>query len=211
MTSVTMAWPFIKWSIDIISPLPEAPGKMKFLIVAIDYFTKWVEAKPLTSITRKHVKRFVWEHIVCRFRIPQMVVSDNEKQFEERVFPQFCENLKIKQTFNFVYHPKSRRLTKVTNKEIIKGMEKRLGRAHKGWVEELLQLLWAHRTSPKGSNGETLFSLTYETEAMLPMEISIPTKRTKKVEPAKDKNDLRINFELLEERREIAANREAAF
>ncbi|GJT85307.1 reverse transcriptase domain-containing protein [Tanacetum coccineum] len=96
MTSVTTAWPFIQWGINIIGPLPEALGNVKFLIVAIDYYTKWVEAKPLASITGKHVERFVWEHIVCRFGIPQMIVSNNGKQFEEGVFPQFCERLKIK-------------------------------------------------------------------------------------------------------------------
>ncbi|GJQ93480.1 reverse transcriptase domain-containing protein [Tanacetum coccineum] len=68
---------------DIIVPLPEALGKVKFLIVAVDYFTKWVEAKPLASVTGKHAERFVWEHIVCHFGIPQMFVSDNGKTFEK--------------------------------------------------------------------------------------------------------------------------------
>ncbi|GJR50972.1 reverse transcriptase domain-containing protein [Tanacetum coccineum] len=87
MTLVTAAWPFIQWGIDIVGPLPEAPGKVKFLIVAVDYFTKWVEGKPLASVTGKCVERFVWEHTVCCFGIPQMIVSDNKKQFEEGVFP----------------------------------------------------------------------------------------------------------------------------
>ncbi|GKA30359.1 reverse transcriptase domain-containing protein [Tanacetum coccineum] len=83
MTSVTTAWPFIQRGIDIVGPSSEALGKVNFLIVAVDYFTKWVEAKPLASVTGKHIERFVWEHIVCRFGIPQMIVSDNGKQFEE--------------------------------------------------------------------------------------------------------------------------------
>ncbi|GKG27987.1 reverse transcriptase domain-containing protein [Tanacetum coccineum] len=44
-------WPFYKWGIDIVGPFPEGPGKVKFLIVAIDYFTKWIEAKPVATIT----------------------------------------------------------------------------------------------------------------------------------------------------------------
>ncbi|GJZ07331.1 reverse transcriptase domain-containing protein [Tanacetum coccineum] len=90
-------------------------------------------------------------------------------------------------------------------------MEKRLGRTHKGWVNELPQVLWAHRTRPKRSNRESPFSLTYETKAISPIEISIPTKRTRKIDPIQNEKDLRINLEVLEERREIAAIREAAY
>ncbi|GKA12441.1 reverse transcriptase domain-containing protein [Tanacetum coccineum] len=63
MTSIMSAWPFSQWGINIIGPLPIAPGGARFLVVAIDYFIKWVEAKPLTSTTGKHIERFMWEHI----------------------------------------------------------------------------------------------------------------------------------------------------
>ncbi|GJV86216.1 reverse transcriptase domain-containing protein [Tanacetum coccineum] len=86
MTSVTSAWPFSEWCIDIVGPLPKTPGNMKFLVVAIDYFTKWVEAKPLASITGIHMEKFVWEHIICRFGVPHVIISDNEKQFAEGTF-----------------------------------------------------------------------------------------------------------------------------
>nr|XP_043622755.1 uncharacterized protein LOC122594316 [Erigeron canadensis] len=77
MTSVISAWPFIQWGIDLVGPLPEARNKKKFLVVAIDYFTKWVEAKPLASTNGDKMKEFVWEHIICRFGIPHTIVSDN--------------------------------------------------------------------------------------------------------------------------------------
>ncbi|GJR72932.1 reverse transcriptase domain-containing protein [Tanacetum coccineum] len=140
-----------------------------------------------------------------------MIVSDNGTQFEEGVFPQFCERLKIKQAFTSVYHPQGNGLTEVTNKEIVKGIEKRLGITHKGWVDELLQVLWAHGTSLKRSNGESPFSLTYETEAVLTIEISIPIKRTRKEDPTQNEKDLRINLKVLEERTEIAAVMEVAY
>ncbi|GJR14079.1 reverse transcriptase domain-containing protein [Tanacetum coccineum] len=56
MTSITSAWPFSQWGIDIIGPLPTASGGARFLVVAIDYFTKWVEAKPLISTTGRHME-----------------------------------------------------------------------------------------------------------------------------------------------------------
>ncbi|GJZ83588.1 reverse transcriptase domain-containing protein [Tanacetum coccineum] len=129
----------------------------RFLVVAIDYFTKWVEAKPLISTTGKHMERFVWEYIVCRFGAPQIVISDNEKQFSEGTFPIFCQKLRILQAFTSVYHPQVNEQVEVTNREVVKGMERRLGKTHQGWVDELPQVLWAHRTTLKSSNGETPF------------------------------------------------------
>ena len=57
-----------------------------FLIVAIDYFTKWIEAKAVASITGNQVKRFVWDNIVCRFGLPGEIISDNGKQFCDNPF-----------------------------------------------------------------------------------------------------------------------------
>ncbi|XP_071694907.1 uncharacterized protein [Rutidosis leptorrhynchoides] len=67
MISVNSTWPFHKWAIDIVGPFPAGPGNVKFLIVAIDYFTKWFEAKAVHTITGVQVRNFVWEYIVCRF------------------------------------------------------------------------------------------------------------------------------------------------
>ncbi|GKE89613.1 reverse transcriptase domain-containing protein, partial [Tanacetum coccineum] len=72
--------------IDIAGPFPEGPGKVKFLIVAIDYFTKWIEAKPVATIMGNQVKKFVWDNIVCRFGLPGEIVSDNGKQFRDNPF-----------------------------------------------------------------------------------------------------------------------------
>ncbi|PWA78384.1 reverse transcriptase domain-containing protein [Artemisia annua] len=119
MTSVTSAWPFSQWGIDIVGPLPVAPGGVKFLVVAIDYFTKWVEAKPLASVTGRHMEKFVWEHIICRFEVPHIIISDSGKQFAEGVFLTFCKGLKITQSFTSVYHPQGNGQVEVTNRDII--------------------------------------------------------------------------------------------
>ncbi|GKA49398.1 reverse transcriptase domain-containing protein [Tanacetum coccineum] len=65
----------------------------------------------------------------------------------------------------------------VTNREVVKGMARRLGKTHQGWVDELPQVLWAHKTTLKSSNGETSFSLVYGSEAVIPIEISVETRR----------------------------------
>ncbi|GJZ42506.1 reverse transcriptase domain-containing protein [Tanacetum coccineum] len=78
LTPITASWPFYKWGIDIAGPFPEGPGKVKFLIVAMDYFTKWIEAKAVSTITGNQVKKFVWDNIVCRFGLSREIVLDNE-------------------------------------------------------------------------------------------------------------------------------------
>ena len=78
LTSVTSPWPFHQWGLDILGPLPIGKGQCKFIIVAVDYFTKWAEAEPLATITEQKIHNFVWRAIICRFGIPRALVSDNE-------------------------------------------------------------------------------------------------------------------------------------
>ncbi|GJZ30987.1 reverse transcriptase domain-containing protein [Tanacetum coccineum] len=97
LTPITSPWPFYKWGIDISGPFLEAQGNVKFLIVAIDYITKWIEAKPVATITGSQVKKFVWYNIVCRFGLPGEIISDNGKQFRDNPFKDWCEKLNIRQ------------------------------------------------------------------------------------------------------------------
>ncbi|GJV08231.1 reverse transcriptase domain-containing protein [Tanacetum coccineum] len=209
LNPITSPWPFYKWGIDIAGPFPEGPGKIKFLIVAMDYFTKWIEAKPVATITGNQVKKFVWENIVCRFGLPGEIISDNGKQFRDNPFKDWCEKLCIQQHFASVKHPQTNGLVERANRSLGEGIKARLGKDNKNWLEEISHVLWAHRTMIKSSNGDTPFSLTYGTEAVIPAEIGMPTFRTAEVNVAENDEALEINLELLEEKREQAAIREA--
>ena len=96
LTTITSPWPFAQWGIDIVGPLPRGKGQVKFLLVAIDYFTKWVEAEALSTITEAKIQSFVWKNIICRFGIPQIIISDNGQQFNSQGFKDFCSSLGIK-------------------------------------------------------------------------------------------------------------------
>nr|GEV48472.1 reverse transcriptase domain-containing protein [Tanacetum cinerariifolium] len=95
------------------------------------------------------------------------------------------------------------------NQSLGEGIKARLGEGNKNWVEELPHLLWAHRTMIKSRHGDTPFSLTYGTEAVIPVEIRMPTYRTASVDVVYNDEELRLNLDLLEELRERAAIREA--
>ncbi|GJX44437.1 reverse transcriptase domain-containing protein [Tanacetum coccineum] len=137
------------WGMDILGPLPPARGGAKFVIVAIDYFTKWIEAKPLVRIIGK-------EESDGRYQNP----------------------------------PRKRKA---------------------GWVDELPNVLWAHRTSIKQSNGETPFSLTYGSKAVIPAKIGIPTYRTLMIREGYNEEEMRLNLDLLQERRETTVFREEKY
>ena len=70
-------WPFTQWGMDIVGPLPPPPAQKKFLLVATNYFSKWVEAEAYASIKDKDVTKFMWKNIICRFGIPQTIIADN--------------------------------------------------------------------------------------------------------------------------------------
>ncbi|KAI5317477.1 hypothetical protein L3X38_037184 [Prunus dulcis] len=71
----------MQWAIDLVSPLPLAPAKKEMMIVATDYFTKWIETKALSPTKEVDVERFIWRKIICRFGCPQSLVTDNGSQF----------------------------------------------------------------------------------------------------------------------------------
>ncbi|GJZ04406.1 reverse transcriptase domain-containing protein [Tanacetum coccineum] len=184
LTPITSPWPFYKWRIDIAGPFSKGPGKVKFLIVTIDYFTKWIEAKPVATITGNQIKKFVWDNIVCRFRLHGEIISDNGKQFRDDPFKDWCEKLCIRQHFASVKHPQTNGLVERANRSLGEGIKERLDARSKNWMEEL-------------------------PHAVIPAEIGIPTLRTSEVDLVQNNEALEINLDLLEERREEAAIREA--
>nr|GEV38541.1 reverse transcriptase domain-containing protein [Tanacetum cinerariifolium] len=199
LTLITSSWPFYKWGIDISCPFLEGQGNVKFLIVAIDYFTKWIEAKPVETITGNQVKKFVWDNIVCRFRLLREIISDNKKQFRDSPFKDWCEKLNIKQRFASVKHPQTNGQVKRANRSLGEEIKARLGKDNRNWVKEVLHVLWAYRTMIKTSNGDTPFSLTYKTEAVIPVEIGMPSIRCAEMNQAENDEELLLNLDILEE------------
>ena len=105
MTTITSPWPFAQWGIDIVGPLPLGKRQVKFLLVAIDYFTKWVEVEALATITEAKIRNFVWKNIICKFGIPMTIISDNGWQFDNQDFMDFYSNLSIRNQFSSPGHP----------------------------------------------------------------------------------------------------------
>ncbi|GKB12021.1 reverse transcriptase domain-containing protein [Tanacetum coccineum] len=160
----------------------------------------WIEAKPVATITGNQIKKFVWDNIVCRFRLLGEIISNNVKQFRDNPFKDWCKKLCIRRHFASVKHPQTNGLVERANRSLGEGIKARLDAKNKNWLEELSHVLWAHRTMIKSNNRYTPFSLTYRTEAVIPAEIDLSILRTVEVDLEQNNEALEINLDLLEEK-----------
>lgn len=128
LTNISSPWPFYQWGIDIVGPFSVAPGTIKYLILAVDYFRKWIEVEPLACISGRQVIKFMWKNIMTRFGIPKILISDNRLQFAENPFKDWCTKKGITQRFTSVAHPQVNGQTEVSNRIIVNRIKKRLGK-----------------------------------------------------------------------------------
>ncbi|XP_047166601.1 uncharacterized protein K02A2.6-like [Vigna umbellata] len=167
------------------------------------------EVEPLSVISAQRVQKFIWR-LICRFGIPQKIITDNGRQFVERKLEEFLSNLGIKHVTSSVEHPQTNGQAEAANKAILTELKKRLGEAKGLWVEELLEVLWAYRCTPHGSTRDTPFNLTYGTDAMLPVEVVEPSLRRNITNMTVNEAQLRANLDVLPERRAVATIRAEA-
>ena len=207
LTSITGPWPFQQWGFDILGPLPIGKGQCKFIIVAVDYFTKWAEAEPLATITEQKIRNFVWRAVVCRFGIPRALVSDNGKQFDNAKFRNFCAELGIKNYYSSPAHPQSNGQAEVTIRTLKAALKTKLEDLKGSWVEYLPEVLWAYKTTQKSATRETPFALAFGTEAVAPVEVGIKSPRVELASEEQNDEAMRLNLELLDERREQVQQR----
>nr|KYP74527.1 Transposon Ty3-I Gag-Pol polyprotein [Cajanus cajan] len=198
------AWPFSQWGMDILGPFPPAKGQLKFLLVAIDYFTKWIEARPLAKITTENVRKFTWKNIVCRFGIPHTIVTDNGRQFIAEEFEVFLQELGIKHLPTSVEHPQTNGQAEAANKVILRELKKRLGNAKGEWPDMLPGILWAYHCTPQSTTQETPYRLTYGADAMIPVEVGQTSHRRQVFNNEQNNHELATDLDLLDELRDEA-------
>ncbi|XP_075473304.1 uncharacterized protein LOC142504308 [Primulina tabacum] len=111
---------------NIVGPFLVARTQKKFILVAVDYLSKWVEAEPLARITEQEVLKFLWKNILCRFGVPGRLISDNGKQFQGKEITAWCQEMKTIQSFTSVAYPQANGQTEVVNRIIVQALKTRL-------------------------------------------------------------------------------------
>ena len=124
LNSITSPWSFAQWRMDIVGLFPTRATQKKFLLVAIDYFNKWVKAEAYACIKDKDVSKFVWKNFICRFEIPRAFVTDNGSRFDNTMFRTFCSKLNIKNLYSTPCYPQNNRQANVTNKTLLNALKK---------------------------------------------------------------------------------------
>jgi hypothetical protein len=172
-------WPLQRWGLDLLGPLPPAQGNLKYVVVAVEYFSKWIEAKPLATITSVTIQKFFWQNIVCRFGVPKAITVDNGIQFDAETFKEFCGQIGTKIHFASVRHLESNGLVKRANDIIMMRIMKSIFNQPRGkWPDELIKVVWSHNTTSSRSTGFTPFKLLFGDEAITPEEAKAGSIRT---------------------------------
>ena len=140
-----------------MGPFPIGVRQLKFLVVGIDYFTKWMETEALATIMEKNIRSFVWRNIICRFGIPRVLVSDNGKQLDNSAFRGLCSELGIKNHYSSPAHLQANGQVEVMNQSLLKIIKTQLKEAKGIWPDELPSILWAYRIASRTPIGETPF------------------------------------------------------
>ena len=126
LKTIPLAWPFAQWGLDMVGPLRKSsPGGHTHLLVAVDKFTKWIEAVPITSLTASTAVNFM-RSIIFRFGVPNSIIIDNGTNFTAEEFKDFCADQGIKLNYASVAHPQSNGQVEKANGLVCKGIKKRL-------------------------------------------------------------------------------------
>jgi ribonuclease HI len=190
-------WLLQRWGLDLLGSLPPAQGNLRYVVVVVEYFSKWIEVKPLAIITSATVQKFFWQNTVCRFSVPKAITVDNGTQFDAETFKDFCDQIGTKIHFASVRHPESNGLVERANGIIMTGIMNLILNQPRGkWSDELIKVVWSHNTTISRSIGFTSFKLLFGDEAITPEEAKVGSIRT--AASAEDEADYHVAKDTIE-------------
>ena len=211
---IPITWPFAVWGLDMVGPFKPSSCKKTHLLVAVDKFTKWVEAEPVSSCDAETAVKFL-KKIIYRFGYPHSIITDNGSNLSEGAMQKFCQKEHIRLDLASVAHPQSNGQAESANQELLRGIKPRLQvpleRTAGCWVEELPAVLWSIRTTPNRSTGYMPFFLVYGAEAVLPSDIRHDSPRVAAYVEADNEIARQDSLDALEEERDLAASRSAIY
>jgi hypothetical protein len=159
-------------------PNASCPGNLKYEVVAVEYFSNWIEAKALATITSATIQKLFWQNIIYRFGVPKSITFDNGTQFDFEAFRAFCGQVGTNIHIASIRHPKFNGLVERANGIILLGITKSLVGLPKGkWTEELTKVVQNHNTSILRSTNFTPFKLLFGDEAVTPEEAKLGSTR----------------------------------
>ena len=161
---------FDLWGIDFMGPFPPSYNNL-YILLAVDYVSKWVEAIPTRTNDAKVVAQFLRSHIFSRFGTPRALITDNGTHFCNKVIDKVRQKYRVRHRTSLAYHPQSNGQAEVSNREIKSILEKTVNNSRKDWSKKIEDALWAYRKKFKTPLGMSPFRLVYGKACHLPVEL----------------------------------------
>nr|GEV05836.1 reverse transcriptase domain-containing protein [Tanacetum cinerariifolium] len=160
---------FYVWGIDFMRPFPSSRGK-KYILVAVYYLSKWVEAKALPTNDSRVVFKFL-KNLFTRFGTPRAIISDRGTNFCNDQLAKVMQKFSVTHRLATPYHPQTSGQVEVSNRGLKRILKRAVGENHASWSDKLDDALWAFQTAYKTPIGCTLYKLLYEKACPLPVEL----------------------------------------
>ncbi|GJX99732.1 reverse transcriptase domain-containing protein [Tanacetum coccineum] len=160
---------FDVWGIDFMGPFPSSNGN-KYILVAIDYVSKWVEAQAFPTSDARNVLNFL-KKLFARFEIPKALISDRGTHFCNYQMEKAMKRYGVVHRFSTTYHPQTNGQVENINRALMRILKKTIGKNRKDWSHKLDDALWTFRTAFKPPLGTTPFRIIYDKACHLPVKL----------------------------------------